>query len=189
MVLNTKFNILEKDDEIIYSLLEEFNQNPKQYIFDDIIYIIYNIIFNINKYYYNCNKKNKTPPWKQKCDPYNNLIKKIILNHSEFWNDAKSKYLKIYPKTIKLLNIIETSDKNIYDTIEEYEDKIEYSENIWDILIRIRYEFVIYSPKLYKKYYGWCSYHKPNLEKNYIQDILKITTLDNLRNYMLKIIN
>lgn len=187
-VLHNKFNILKKDDEIIYSLLESFKEDSKQYIFNDIIRIIYDIIFNMEKYYYNCEKQNKTKPWKQINDPLNNLIKKIILNHTEFWKNAKLKYLQIYPETIKLLNIIETSDKDIYDTIDEYNEIENYSKNIWNVLNRISREFIIYSPKLYKKYYGWCSYHKPNLEKNYIIDILKITTLDKLKNYMLKII-
>jgi hypothetical protein len=51
---------------------------------------------------------------------------------------------------------------------------------------RITTEFQILHPKLYSKYFGWCSYHKCNLPKEDILDIMLMTNVDELFNFLIK---
>ena len=45
---------------------------------------------------------------------------------------------------------------------------------------RITTEFQILHPKLNSEYIGWCSYHKCNLPKQDILDIILMTNVDEL---------
>ncbi len=46
-------------------------------------------------------------------------------------------------------------------------------------------EFCISHPKLHSEYFGQCSYHKCNLLKQYILDIMLLTNIDELFRYVI----
>jgi hypothetical protein len=153
-VLNKKFEIKYKYGEKL------FLQNRKQFLFNELYYNIKNIILNSDKYYDDCEKKKQKTPWDDECYGYNNGLKILMNNHSDFFTKTKNKYIKLYPQ------------------LKE-----------WRITDKIIDEFRVLYPKLHSEYFGWCSYHKCNLPKQNVLDIMKITNVDELFNYLIKKIN
>ena len=87
------------------------------------------------------------------------FYKQIIKNNYDFWINFKDSYLKD-KKIWKMLDKIEESNL-IVENIIKFDDL-----NYWFILKKLLYKFHAEHPKLYSKYYGWCSYHKINLPKD-----------------------
>lgn len=177
-VLHKKFKINYKD---YYT--KDFLENRKAFLFNELYYNIIYIMINYFHYVNDCKKMKQKLPWKYKIDPYDNLIKILINDHPDFFTEAKNKYVKLYPKSTVLINDVE---KNIYKfTIKEMvrDKKNEYY--FWKVMDRIAIEFRILHPKLYSEYYKWCSYHKCNLPKQDILDIMLMTNVDELFNYLI----
>ena len=59
----------------------------------------------------------------------------------------------------------------------------------WNVMNRIITEFRILHPKLHSEYFGWCSYHKCNLPKQDILDIMLLTDVEELFNLLIDKIN
>ena len=55
----------------------------------------------------------------------------------------------------------------------------------WKVMEKIIDEFQIIHPKLHSEYFGWCSYHKCNLPKQDILDIMLLTNVDKLFKYLI----
>ena len=83
-----------------------------------------------------------------------------------------------------ILTKLETSKGNIEKIIEQCEKNKINTTNIWEIIGKITDKFELLHPKLGAKYYGWATYVKPNLPKQNILDILKITNMKNLTKYI-----
>jgi hypothetical protein len=58
--------------------------------------------------------------------------------------------------------------------------------DFWHVIQKVVIEFQISYPKIHSEYFKWCSYHKCNLPKQDIIDIMLITDVDELINYLLK---
>jgi len=171
-VLHKKFKLKNNDN------YKTFNKDIKKYIFEDLKINIENIISNLDKYMFMCKKKQKKMPWEK--DP-NNLFRTIMNKHCCFYNETKRELLKIYPNTEKLLNIIEKSNENYLKIIEKYEKSKKVStNNIFIVINGLATKFSILHPRLYAKYFGWCSSHKWLLPNKYAWDLLKVNNMKNL---------
>ncbi len=109
----------------------------------------------------------------------------LILNYHDFYESAKGKYLKIYPKAKKFLKIIEdnvNNDKEFHDIL---------GKNIiivGDIINKIETEFHLMYPKDYAKYWKWTSYYDYLLPKEDVQNLLLIDNYKDFVNYIISII-
>jgi hypothetical protein len=51
---------------------------------------------------------------------------------------------------------------------------------------RIIYEFDLFFPKTYSKYFGWCSYFDSPLPKNVVQDLFAKNNYKDYIDYLIK---
>ena len=58
--------------------------------------------------------------------------------------------------------------------------------NYWFVLQKLLYKFHAEHPKLYSKYYGWCSYHKINLPKDIYLKFLDSNTFKDIEKIFYK---
>jgi hypothetical protein len=143
-----------------------------------------NIIQNFNKYINNCKKMKQKLPWEQKINPNDTGVKMLINDHLDFFTEAKNKYVKLYPKSTVLINDVEENINKL--TIEKIVRNKKDENDFWKVINKITTEFMILHPKLYSEYFGWCSYHKCNLPKQDILDIMLMTNVDELFNFLIK---
>lgn len=158
------------------------SKNRKEWLFQELFYSVINIIFNHDKYindYIKNNKKSHT----YDIYAYMNGIKKIYVNHNDFYNETKDKYSKIFPKAIYLINYFEEyiHETHAIDFLQIINDK--YADYYWHIINRIVYEFRLIYPELHMKYFGWISYHKCNLPKKDVLELLMINNVVDFVNY------
>jgi len=183
-VLHKKFKINYKN----YNKL--FLENKKQFLYNELYEIIMpNIILNLNKYFYDCKKKNRTKELDN-----DNLMKILINKHHDFFTITKHKYIKIFPKGEYLVNYFEQNINNLHDAEIEKDIRNVFNNNknlsyFWKIIDRIADEFQVIYPKLYVKYYNWCSYNTPNLPKQDILDIMVMNNAQDVINYCIEKIN
>jgi hypothetical protein len=177
-VLHKKFGIkYKKHDEL-------FLKNRKKYLFNEMYYTIINIITNFDKYINGCLKIKQKLPWDHKINTYDNGVKLIINNYHDFFTLTKNKYIKLFPKSEELIDYVE---KNINKfTIEKMVKNKKNEPDFWHVIQKVVIEFQISYPKIHSEYFKWCSYHKCNLPKQDIIDIMLITDVDELINYLLK---
>lgn len=180
-VLHKKYN-LKKEDRYKY-----FIKNTNKMIYDELYTIVNNIVTNFDKYIYVCKKLKKSTPFEKNKDMFNILLRSILNKHRNFWNKTKNKYSKTI-KLKKMFEIIENSNDNIGKIINDNSNnKKIYTDDIWKILSIIAMSFRIHHPKLYSKYFGWCSYHKLNLSKKNVLKLLDINNMNELVNYFVKL--
>jgi hypothetical protein len=179
MVLNKKFGIKNNDMKN-----KSFLENPEKYLFNEMFYATYFIINNNFIYIADCTKAKKKLPWERKNYSVSYAIKKLVLNHPDFYKTTKDKYLKIYPNAKRLLNYFE---KNIDTEKEIYEimNKRKNQEAFWNVINKVQYEFHLLFPKKYSKYGKWCSYHEHLLPKDVVLNLLIINNYKDYVNYLI----
>ncbi len=178
-VLHKKFRIKYK-----HYYTNEFLKNRKGFLFIELYNSILNIIINFDKYINNCKKMKQKLPWEQKINPYDTGVKMLINEQHDFFTEAKQKYVKLYPKSSVLINDVEENINEL--TIKEIVRNKKNENDFWKVINRITTEFQILHPKLHSEYFGWCSYHKCNLPKEDILDIMLMTNVDELFNFLIK---
>ena len=126
---------------------------------------------------------NQDLPWVKDFYYFENGIKKIINEQYDFFTETKNKYVKIYPKSTVLINTLEENinKSTIKKIIKNHNDKTYF----WKVIDRIVYELRVLHPKLHSEYFKWCFYHKCNLPKQDILDIMLLTNIDELFNYLI----
>ena len=174
-------SVSHKKFKINNNYIKSILKNRKQHLFNEIFASIMYIIINFDKYIYNCLKNKQKLPWERKTYQCNNIYKIIIKNHNEFYIAAKNKYTLIFSNSIELINYVEENLDNFDKKIKDNDKLILINQ----VIERIINEFIIYHPKLYKEYFRWCSYHQPNIPKEDILDIMIITNVDDLFNYLI----
>ena len=92
----------------------------------------------------------------------------------------------MYPKSEYLINYVE-NNININSTINNMVKNKENEYSFKNVLNRIIDEFNVKHPKLYMEYFGWCSYHKCNLPKQDIFDIMLINNTNEKTNNLPKL--
>jgi hypothetical protein len=176
-VLHKKFKINYKDDE------KEFLENRKAFFFEELYSKIMLFITNFGKYVNGCKKIKHKLPREQKINPFENGVKMLINKQHEFFTITKNKYIKLYPKSKKLIDDVEENINKL--TIEKMVKNKEDEKYFWMVMDRILDEFRILHPKLHSEYFGWCSYHKCNLPKQDILDIMLLTNVEELFSYLI----
>lgn len=187
-VLHKKFKIKYKDYK------KEFLNNRKYWLFRECFYCIMNVLDNSSKNIFDCNRLKQILPFERKENVNEIAIIKMITKYNDFYKKVKDKYIKIFPKGEKLLNLVES--KIIFDCfskekslilgsngkINEIVKRKKNEKYFWDILNRIVYEFQITYPKKYLKYWKWCSLNKVLLKNNIIIELLLANNYNNLIN-------
>ena len=141
------------------------------------------VIMNFDKYINDCKKIKQKLPWEQKIDPFENCVKMLINEQHDFFIKTKNKYIQLYPKSKELIDNVEENINKL--TIEKMVKNKKDEKYIWKVLDKIINEFQIIHPKLHSEYFGWCSYHKCNLPKQDILDIMLLTNVDELFSYVI----
>jgi len=160
-----------------------FLKDITTHMFNHMYHYIFNIISNQLKYVDDLKKSKKKLPWESENYNMSEPFKKIILNHHDFYESTKEKYLKMYPKARKLLKIIEDNIDNKNDFYDILGKKITL---ILPILNKIEHEFHLMYPKLYEKYWKWTSYYDYLLPK---EDVLNLLLIDNYKDFVNNIIS
>ena len=146
-----------------------------------------------------CKKQKKIVPWERKINIDDLYIKKIYKLHNDFFNSIKDKYIQKFPEGELLFNYLTKNEmnnkKSLHDLITDNKTQIEKSighkinykkiQHFWNIIARIKYEFMVCYPNEYVKYTKWCSDFKPILPIKTYQDILLINNFNDLVNYFL----
>jgi serine/threonine protein kinase len=173
--------VLHKKFEM--NFLKKFLEDRKSFFFEELYSTMYYIITNYDKYVNDCIKMNQDLPWVKDFYYFENGIKKIINEQHDFFTETKNKYVKIYPKSTVLINTVEENinKSTIKKIIKNQNDKTYF----WKVIDRIVYELRLLHPKLHSEYFKWCSYHKCNLPKQDILDIMLLTNVDELFNYLI----
>jgi hypothetical protein len=107
----------------------------------------------------------------------------LINEQHDFFTKTKNKYIQLYPKSKELIENVEENINKL--TIEKIVKNKKDEKSFWNLMNRIIDEFRISHPKLHSEYFGWCSYHKCNLPKQDIFDIMLITNVDELFSYVI----
>jgi len=141
------------------------------------------VIKNFDKYINDCKKMKQKLPWEQKINPFENGVKMLINEQNDFFTKTKNKYIQLYPKSKELIDNVEENINKL--TIEKIVKNKKDENYFWKVMNRIFDEFKIIHPKLHSEYFGWCSYHKCNLPKQDILDIMLITSVDELFSYVI----
>jgi serine/threonine protein kinase len=178
MVLNKKFGIKYDFNNKV------FIDDIKKHFFNEMFYATYLIINNSSIYIADCVKAKKKLPWERKNYSGSYSIKKMVLNHPEFYRTTKNKYLKMYPKAKRLLNYFEKNietKKEIYEIINNKKNQ----EDFWNVINKTYYEFHLLFPKKYAKYEKWCSHHEHLLPKDVVLNLLIIDNYNNYVNYLI----
>jgi hypothetical protein len=149
----------------------KFKNKKNEWLFNHIFYNIIALCSNLEKYIFNCKKLKEKEPWNKNKDYYKNFFHNIFINNKEFWDNTKKKYIKLFPQSRKYFKLFEENTQNDLYTL------FKTSNIAWNTFDRLRYEFQCTYPKLYSKYYGWCTYHKLAIKKN---DFLKILSFKDL---------
>jgi hypothetical protein len=149
----------------------KFKNNKNEWLYEHIFYNVIGLCNNLEKYIYNCKIKKEKNPWKKNSNYLQNFYYQIFKNNNDFWTITKKKYIKLFPQSRKYFKLFEENPKkDLYSLFKR-------SNIAWNTFARLRYEFQCIYPKLYSKYYGWCSYHKLTIDNN---DFLKILSFKNL---------
>jgi hypothetical protein len=183
-VLHKKFGLNSNSYKDIYFKDKNFFlKNRKNFLFDEIYTSISYIIKNVDKYTIYCIRTKQKLPWEYNFNSYHNGIKLIINKQFDFFTKAKNKYIILYPKSKKLLYEIEKNiNKLSINKIIKDKNNVYY---FWKVIIRIVDEFRVLYPKLHSEYFNWCSYHICDLPEKDILDILLLTDVDELFNYLI----
>jgi len=160
-----------------------FLQNRKKHFFNELYCNIMLVINNFDKYIDDCKKMKHKLPWEHKINTYDNGIKMLINEQYDFYTKVRDKYINIYPKSKKLIYDVEENINNLPIKKIVKNNKNEYY--FWEVIIRIVDEFQLTYPKIHAKYFKWCSYHKGNLPKQDILDIMLLTDGTKLIKYLL----
>ena len=176
-VLHKKFKINYKDGE------KEFLENRNSFFFEELYSKIMLFIKNYGKYINGCKKIKHKLPNEQKINPFENGVKMLINEQHVFFTITKNKYLQLYPKSKELIdNVEENINKSTIDKMVKNKKDEKY---FWKVMNKIIDEFCILHPKLHSEYFGWCSYHKCNLPKQDILDIMLFTNVEELFSYLI----
>jgi len=190
--------VLQKGKYKTNQYSKTFHANRKEWLFNEINGVIGTLILNTHQHMYDCDEQKKDMPWDNNEYSGSDLIKNIIKNHKDFWDEQKNHFIKnknIINTLSKLEEIVE-SNKNIDDFINKSNDVDGSNFAIWRIQIldvdgsnfaiwRIQTMFYVAHPKLFIKYFGWCSYRKQILPKEDIYKMLDIDNLDNIIKFII----
>lgn len=174
-VLHKKFKLKSKQSQ-------RFVKNRKKWLYHELYGNIMWVIQNIVKYFNFCIKHKKKLPWQHKKNMYDIGTKLMIKKHSNFFNNAKNKYLEIFPKASKLINYVQNNIDNI-DAIGKKIKNKQHSSDFREVLNRIIYEFSLFYPKKYAKYFGWYSTHRWLLPTQDVLDLLLINNANDFARY------
>jgi len=161
----------------------DFFKKKNQWLFYHIFYNVVGFCNNLEKYIVECIKRNKKNPWKRNKNYLEDFFVLIYKNHNNFWINTKKKYIKLFPQSRKYFKLFEENfGKDLYSLLKK-------SDMAWFTFSRVRYEFQCKHPKLYSKYYGWCSYHNLTIPKNEYLDLLTFDNINQLINFCIEKIN
>ena len=178
-VLNKKFKIK------YMGWRKDFIKNNERWLFDELYGRTLHVISSFDYKMNYCKEHKQKLPWIKNPNNWSDAMKQIINNHTEFFNEAYEKYVKLYPKGELLIRkiyktvIANKSKKAIHEIIGK--DINSYSA--YAILNRINDEFDILYPKLSKKYIGWCCESKWMIPENECMDVFMLNNTDDLIQY------
>ena len=158
---------------------KKFKKDRDLFMYNEIKNTTYNLTTNFDKYLFNFKKKKF--PWEGKINGFDNLTKKIIINHPDFWNKHKLEFIT----DDDTKKIIQKVEDNLDTPVKQIISKADDNTGAWDVVNRTSDIFRALYPKLHAKYTGWCSYHKLNIKKSEFIKMIKINTLKKLIKYVL----
>jgi serine/threonine protein kinase len=188
--------VLHKKFDIKYTGSESnFITDRERFMFKEIFSRTYTVINNFSKNYETYKQKKKgIMPWGKKNNFRDYIQKKILLKHRDFVAIISGKYFNLFPGSEKIFNelmkIIELK-KHKDDTVKKLvneiaQNKITEIDSFWNCMDRIIYEFDLFFPKTYSKYFGWCSYFDSPLPKNVVQDLFAKNNYKDYIDYLIK---
>ena len=188
--------VLHKKFDIKYTGSESnFITDREGFMFKEMFSRTYTVINNFSKNYETYKQKKKgIMPWGKKNNFRDYIQKKILLKHHDFVAIISGKYFNLFPGSEKIFNklleIIELK-KHKDDTVKKLvneitQNKITEIDSFWNCMDRIIYEFDLFFPKTYSKYFGWCSYFDSPLPKNVVQDLFAKNNYKDYIDYLIK---
>ena len=178
-VLNKKYKLKYKKKYQRFFLVDF-----KKWIFDEMFYTTSYIFDGVSRYIVDCKKQNKQLPWERKDTTLNLSIKLMLVNHLDFCNEIKKKYIDKFPKGKELLKIV-IKNRKTKKTIMELVGEDKNKKHFWDIMNRIIFEFQTCYPKQHSKYWKWCSWYESLLPLNVMQQILLINNSKDYIDYFI----
>lgn len=182
-VLHKKFNIRYKRTKKMFLI------DRKKWLFFETFGAAMRVLTCFIVMLTDCISMKKKLPWERSGagDAHDNVIKKIIKNHSDFYVMVKDKYIKQYPLGEKLLNkVVEFINEDKLESINKIVNKKKHEFAFWDILRRIEIEFNVFFPEKYSKYWTLCTYYECMLPKDIMQTILLINNYRDFVDYFIK---
>ena len=139
-------------------------------------------LFSFIKY---CKKAQNYILWKGKTNDYIEFNKIILNKHIRFFKTNSKKYIKLFPKSLVLINSVIDNRKKIENIADFVRDK----ENEWDFWFAYNKtidEFRLKYPKLYIKYLKLTDYYDYLIPH---KDVLKILETNNSKDLIKLYIN
>lgn len=127
-----------------------FSTNRTEYMFFEMYYTTINIVNNFGKYIDDCNKKKKEFPWVKHPNLNDDVTKKILAKHGKFFYEASKKYVKLFPKSEKLMNVV-LKKINGKKTIGGLVNEDNNSSSFWFTIGHVIEEFNVKYPKIIRK--------------------------------------
>lgn len=177
-VLNEKYGIKHK------GYLKNFTTNKELWSFNEYFFDTFPIVDNLTKYMNDCEKQKKLLPWEKPGNVYDKATKKYLINHQDFIDEIKDKYIKQFPRGKLLLEKVikhKNDKKEIRDMVKNNNDELYF----WQLLERIITEFILFNPDKYQEYWEWCSQHEMNLPKDIIIKLLQINNSDDYIKFLI----
>lgn len=184
----------------IYQIYEYmfFKNSKDDYYYYHCLYVLIYLFYDRSDYIYELH--NKTDPYESV--QYNLLdytYKKIMVLHTDFFNNTINKYIKQYPETEKYM--IEINRYVEYNNIKDIDiftyagyllHKNKYKKHIYGLITiiirKLLYTFQIIYPKLYLEYNSYKLIDKRIIQfpvnKEIGLQLLEFTTIDEIINYL-----
>lgn len=143
-----------------------FKKHQEEMFFLEFRAGVLGLMNTFNKHINGCDKKKKKLPWAKNPNIISDYLSKIFIKHPDFWEETKTKMIKLFPKTEKFIKIFEQS-KNIMDCYNKKDDYI-----VWGMIDIFYNLFNLYYPREHAKYYNWCTVEKFIVDPQLVENIL-----------------
>lgn len=194
--LNNK-KYIQRQNASLYNYM--FLKNPNDYYYCHCLYALIDLFYNRANYIYAINNK-KNIIGLVKYDLKGYTYKKIMTQHTSFFNKTFNKLIKQYPNTEKYMLELNKYVKNtnikkieLFEYIKNlFNDKYKTKKHIYGfieiVINKLLYTFQIMYPELYLKYNGYDIIDKRmvnyQINKEIGLQLIEFTTMDEIINYL-----
>jgi len=162
-----------------------FLKDRESFLFMEMFYDILGIISNFIYLMNDCREQKKKLPWERKGDAWGDGLKKIMINHPDFFKENIEKYSNDFPKTRKLLQYLFDNRRNKKRIDEIMKVKKVDKNYFYLVLSKIQEKFNYFYPNEYAKYFKWCSVIKIAFPEKKFLDFLDVKNYNDIINWII----